>query len=135
MSGQALERSAGGSPAHGSELVCGAANEPASGLAACSTSSTGGGGDLAGLAVGRAADGRPARGWRVGDAVGGDAAGAAVIAYRITRHVAGAGHRVQVDGDDFVARCGVRWSRRSDGGVRSAAERGELCRACEEVPC
>jgi hypothetical protein len=67
-----------------------------------------------------------------------------VIAYRITRlalprggtlSYAGPGHRVTVDGDDLVARCGARWPRKDDGGVRTDAERGDLCSACEDTPC
>lgn len=40
-------------------------------------------------------------------------------------------HEVEVDGDDWVARCGERWSRKSDGGVLPSHYRGEVCAACE----
>jgi hypothetical protein len=67
-----------------------------------------------------------------------------MIAYRIIRlalphgvtlSYSGPGHRVTVDGDDLVARCGARWPRKSDGGARSEGERGDLCAACVEASC
>lgn len=40
-------------------------------------------------------------------------------------------HEVEADGDYWVARCGERWSRKSDGGVVPSHYRGERCAACE----
>lgn len=39
-------------------------------------------------------------------------------------------HRVEVDGPDFIARCGERWSRKEDGEVLPDHYTGEVCKSC-----
>jgi hypothetical protein len=47
--------------------------------------------------------------------------------------VLGAVHPVTIEGVDFVARCGVRWSRRADGILFPEHYAGEVCEACKAV--
>ncbi len=44
--------------------------------------------------------------------------------------VRGLPHVVEVDGDDFVARCGARWPRKADGEVLPDHYNGERCEPC-----
>jgi hypothetical protein len=39
-------------------------------------------------------------------------------------------HRVEVQGDEFVARCGVRFSRKADCEVLPDHYTGEVCKPC-----
>lgn len=43
-------------------------------------------------------------------------------------------HEVEIDGDDFAARCGERWSRRADGGIVGDDYNGAACQPCKGAP-
>lgn len=49
---------------------------------------------------------------------------------KILRGHRSAPHRVEVDGDDFAARCGERWSRKADGELLPDHYGGEACAPC-----